>query len=332
MQPVYPKKLRDGDTLCILAPSDPLSNLQEENIAIAQKRLEDLGFHVVYGRHVMDRGPFGPTDAAARVEDLHAAFADPDIKGILCAYGGFSANQMLPLIDWELIARNPKVFMGYSDITALLASIYARTGLVTYHGPNFSDFGMLEGFEYSFEKFCLCLGQKKVYTMDQSPAYSTDAWWWDQEHRNWTENPGIRVYSPGQATGPVLGTNLCTLNLLQGTPYMPPLAGHILFLEDDAIVGGAFPMEFDRNLTSLSQCPGFEDILGLVIGRWMPESNMDDEKMAVILDHLEALTGKPVCFGGDFGHTLPLCTFPVGGLCRLTCTEEGETEIAFLRH
>ena len=122
---------------------------EHDHTAIIEERFERLGLRLGYGEHVGVRDDFDSSPVADRVADLHAAFADPDVAAILTVIGGFNSNELLPYLDWDLIAAHPKVFCGYSDITALQNAILARTGLVTYSGPHWSAFGMRDHFGQS---------------------------------------------------------------------------------------------------------------------------------------------------------------------------------------
>ena len=148
LTPLYPPKLHRGDTVRVIAPS--LSRgvvLEHDHSELTEARFHDLGLALTFGEHVDERDDFDSAAIGSRVADLHAAFADPDVHGILTVIGVFNSNELLPHLDWNLIAQNPKVFCGYSDITALQNAILARTGLVTYSGPHWSTFGMRDHLE-----------------------------------------------------------------------------------------------------------------------------------------------------------------------------------------
>ena len=170
-----------------------------------------------------------------RLEDLHEAFADKQVKGIICAIGGYNSNFLLDIIDWNLIRTNPKFFGGMSDITVLCNAIYSMTGIETYQIPNFRNFGQKLGFEYSLEYF------KKVAMSDDavevlpSSEWSDDKWAKNQEKRKFIKNEGWWILNERAVDGVVVGGNLCSLNLLQGTKYMPEVKGKILFIEDDSM-------------------------------------------------------------------------------------------------
>jgi muramoyltetrapeptide carboxypeptidase len=323
-----PAKLSPGDEVRIIAPSTSLAIISPAVRAAAVERLESLSLRVSFSANCEEIDEFSSSSIASRLDDIHTAFADPNVRGILTAIGGYSSNQLLAYLDFELIAANPKILCGYSDITALGCAIYARTGLVTYSGPHFSTFGMKQGLEYTLEHFRKCLFDEGAYDVQPSGAWSDDPWYQDQEKRTFIPNPGMWVINPGQAQGKLLGGNLCTLNLLQGTPYMPELAGSILMLEDDE---ESYPEVFDRDLQSLIHQPGFEQVQGLAIGRFQNKSQMTPENLGRIIQTKAELALIPVAAGADFGHTTPQLTFPTGGSARLTALE-GEGGLTILEH
>ena len=154
---VIPSKLKKGDEIRIISPSRSMSLLSEDSKVIATERLKKLGFRISFGKHVNESDMFVSSSIKSRIEDLHEAFADNNVKAILTVIGGFNSNQLLKYIDFELIRKNPKIFCGYSDITALQNAILKKTGLVTYSGPHYSTFGMKKGFEHIEEYFKKCL-------------------------------------------------------------------------------------------------------------------------------------------------------------------------------
>ena len=138
---VLANRLKPGDEIRVIAPSASMALVKEEQLDLALTRLKGLGFQISYGEHVYKHDEFYSTSIADRIFDLHTAFLDPNVKAILAAIGGYNANGLLNEIDFELIRNHPKVFCGYSDMTALNLAIYHKTGLVTYSGPHFSTFG-----------------------------------------------------------------------------------------------------------------------------------------------------------------------------------------------
>lgn len=315
---MIPKKLKAGDEVRVIAPSRSMTILGEDCKKIATERLEALGLKVTFGKYVMEADEdYLIASAQHRAEDLNEAFKDKNVKAILTVIGGFNSNQILDLIDYEAIKENPKIFCGFSDITALSNSIYAKTGLVTYSGLHYSSFGMLKGFEYELEYFKKMFFSDEEFEVVSSKEWSDDLWFIDQENREFIPNDGMFVINEGTAEGEIVGGNLCTLNLLQGTKYMPNIENKILFLEDDNMAGKIFLMEFDRNLQSLIHMPEFKTVKALVLGRAEKDCIMTKEKWIKMIKNKPELKNIPVIAGVDFGHTTPIIAFPIGGKARL---------------
>jgi muramoyltetrapeptide carboxypeptidase LdcA involved in peptidoglycan recycling len=322
MQPIIPDKLKKGDEVRVIAPSRSMAILSEHTKKIANQRFNELGLKVSFGKHVMDRDVFDSSSIQARLDDLHSAFQDKNIKAIFTVIGGYNVNQLLDSIDYQLIASNPKILCGYSDITAIQNAIYAKTGLVTYSGLHYSSLGMEQGMDWSFDYLKKCLFSNEPFAIEASQQWSDDAWYLDQTKRHFMPNEGHWILQPGEAEGIILGANLCTFNLLQGTPYMPSLDNTILFLEDDALTGKETAVSFDRDLQSLIHQPGFEKVKGLVIGRFQQASSMNLSLLKTIIQNKKELKGMPIIANVDFGHTDPMITFPVGGTIKVRAKDD----------
>lgn len=327
--PIYPQKLRPGDEIRVIAPSRSLAIISDETRRIANDRFAELGLKLSFGKHVEECDAFSSSSVASRVEDLHEAFQDPNVKGILTVVGGFNSNQLLRDIDWDIIRNNPKIFCGFSDITALSNAIFAKTGLVTYSGTHYATFGMKLYFEYVQDYFKKCLMQDAPYEVEPSREWTDDLWFLDQTARKAIKNEGWWILQEGQATGPTLGGNLCTLNLLQGTEFMPTLTDNVLFLEDDA---ESLPHHFDRDLVSLIQQPGFEQVKAIIIGRFQQESKMSRELLETLISTKKELKGLPVIANVDFGHTNQLITYPIGGEVDVLASYDGQSHIKITKH
>ncbi len=314
MKRTIPEKLKNGDLVRVIAPACSLGIISKENREMANQRFEEMGLRISFGKHIEEIDEFNSSGIESRVEDIHNAFADPDVKAIFPVIGGFNSNQLLRYIDWELIRNRPKVFCGYSDITALNNAIYAKTGLVSYSGPCYSTFAEKKNFEYTLEYFKKCIFSHDLFEVKPSEIWSDDSWYMDQEHRNLIRNEGCLVINEGSAEGTLLGGNLCTLNLLQGTEYMPSLENAILFLEDDET---SKIVDFDRNLQSLIHLPDFSGVKGIVIGRFQKASEVTNELIIKMIRTKRELIHIPVIANVDFGHTQSMITFPIGGMVNI---------------
>ncbi|MEV1172160.1 S66 peptidase family protein [Nonomuraea sp. NPDC049784] len=329
MDVIFPPKLNRGDVVRVVAPSRSRAMVTEhDHTDIIDARFAELGLTLSYGRHVDERDAFDSSSIASRVADLHEAFADPSVAAIMTVIGGYNCNELLPYLDWDLIRANPKILCGYSDITALQNAILARTGLVTYSGPHWSTFGMRDHFEQILRWFTDVMFGSDPIALAPAAHWSDDLWFLDQDKRDLVPNEGWWPLRPGSAEGRVVGGNLCTLNLLQGTPYMPPLDGAMLIVEDDF---ESHPATFARNLTSLLQLPDAAGVRGLAIGRFQPASHMTRSLLEHIIAAQPSLAGIPVLANIDVGHTYPLATFPIGGQAELAVAE-GEVSLTLLRH
>jgi len=323
-----PQKLSAGDEVRVISPATSLAVISAEVRKIALANLEQMNLKITFSKNAEECDLFSSASIASRIEDLHAAFLDPQVKGILTTLGGYNSNQLLRFLDYDLIASHPKILCGYSDITALATAIHAKTGLVTYSGPHFSTFGMRKGLEYTIEMFKKCLLDENPYTLIPSKEWSDDPWFREQENRKFEQNEGYSVINEGHCEGRILGGNLCTLNLLQGTEYMPSLANSILLIEDDF---ESQPLTFDRDLQSLIHQPEFGQVKGVIVGRFQRASNMSRAQLEQIIGSKRELHDIPVVINADFGHTTPQITFPIGGKGKVIAENE-RVEFSILEH
>lgn len=310
---MIPNKLRKGDEIRVIAPSSSLSIVYPEIYEQALSFLKSQGFNITFSKNSREVNELKSSSVSARVDDLHEAFSNPNVKAVLSCLGGFHANQILQHIDYDLIRENPKILCGYSDITALLHAVYVKTGLVTYHGPHFSTFGFPSERQYTQQAFYDCLMCDAPVTV--TPSESAKQY---------------DVIQEGVCEGELVGGNLCTLNLLQGTPYMPDLQNRVLLVEDDNIMGDAFVHEFARNLQSLLQVSGADSVKGIIFGRFDESCKLDKHMIELIIQD-KIPPEIPVVFGVDFGHVYPIITVPVGGSVRLTAKGES-VGIQILKH
>jgi len=305
-------RLQPGNEVRVIAPSDGWRTRREEAYARAKERLEGLGLIVTYGAHIKSQGRFGTGPVADRLADLHDAYRDPNVRLIIALHGGWSANGLLRGMDWELIKANPKPLMGFSDITVLLNALYGRTGTVNYLGPNFSTLGSSHMQDYTFDNV-------RSVVMAEAPLALERSRQWQRTRRGpLSKTRPWQVLQEGKGEGVLIGGNLGTFYLLQGTVNQPVFdRPFILAAEDDDEPGRYSVREFDRRLESLLQLPGARDyIRGLAIGRFQPGSRVTMPDVRAIVTKLELPT-IPVIADVDFGHTAPLLTLPIGGIASL---------------
>lgn len=300
------KKLKRGDHIRVVSPSASIEHIGgfEANLS-AKEALEHLGFTVSFSSNYLEHDLFDSASIKSRVADLHEAFLDDSVDAILATIGGYNSNELLPYLDYDLIAKHPKIICGYSDSTAFLIAIYAKTGIETYMGPSYSSFKMKEGQEYQTRMWLHALTQDS-YDLIPSEEWSSDPWYDPSQPRHFMPTEW-KIYNKGQATGTVIGGNLSTFSLLHGTEFAPQVDEYLLFVEeaeeDDYI-------EFTRHLASLLQV--YKNPKGLIIGRFPKECQMTEELLLAILDKHPILQTIPVLYDVDFAHTQPLFTITIG--------------------
>lgn len=332
---IIPEKLKKGDEIRVVSPAQSLSLVSEENILLAKKKLEKEGFIVTFSKNCRETDMFISSSVQSRVDDLHEAFADKNVKAILTAIGGFNSNQLLKYLDYELIKNNPKILCGYSDITVLTNAITAKTGLVTYAGPHFSTWAMKKESEYNEKYFKKCLVADDVnkdgFVLESSETWSNDLWFLNQEKRDIRKNKEMIVLNEGSAEGKILGGNLGTFTLLTGTEFMPDLVDSILFIEDEGSLGAGFAVDFDRNLQALIHQKGFNKVKGIVIGMFPKDVGMTLKKIKHIINTKKELKNIPIVANTNFGHNNPIFTFPIGGTM-IMITKVDKVELKVLKH
>lgn len=294
-----PKRLAAGDTVALVSPASATFN--SVDLQIATESLQALGFKVKPGRHMMERHGYLAGDDKARADDINAAFSDKSVAAVHAIRGGWGSARVLPHLDFDAIRRNPKVLIGYSDITALLLSIYARTGLVTFHGP--IGLGRWDTWSLDYYKRVLMNGEQVTYANKQ--GISGD--------RNSLTQVEFRTQTitPGKARGRLLGGNLTVLTTILGSPYLPDWDGAILFCED--VREDLYRV--DRMLTQLKLAGVLGKIKGFVFGG-CSECGPGEGFGALTLeeifaDHIKPLE-IPAWQGAMIGHAQPQWTLPEG--------------------
>jgi muramoyltetrapeptide carboxypeptidase len=277
---IKPARLKEGDRIGILAPAGPV--LQAE-IQRGLNFLESRGFEPVCSPHLFDREGYLAGEDKARLKDLHAMFRDRTIKAVLCARGGYGTHRILQNLDYPLLSRNPKIFVGYSDITALLIALFKKSGIITIHGPMLRDLLKGEG-----RNATLLI---KLMTSDELVTVNF---------------PSGTAVKKGRAEGVVLGGNLSLICHLIGTPFLPAFKGKLLFLEER----GEPLYRIDRMLTHLLLTGELEKCAGLMVGTFEecedPASVIDLVRERCSKLHMPILTGFPV------GHGMENVPLPIG--------------------
>lgn len=296
--PVRPKRLSSGDTVALVAPASATFN--SVDLEIARESLQGLGLTVKVGRNLLARHGYLAGTDRERAADINDFFKDGSVRAVLPIRGGWGSSRVLPYLDFDAIARNPKILLGYSDITALLLAVHARTGLVTFHGPN--GLGRWDAWSVEFFKRVLVNGEAVTY---QNPKGISDKNSLAQiEHR-------VQTITPGTARGRLIGGNLTVLTTTLGSPYLPSWDGAILFLED--VREDLYRV--DRMFTQLKLAGVLQQIRGLVFGTCAecgPGEGFGSLTLEEIFaDHVKPLA-IPAWSGAMIGHQMQQWTVPVG--------------------
>ena len=294
--PVKPARLKEGDTVGLVMPSfaqwDPVP------LDILLDTLKALGLKARVGKHVFDRRGYFAGRDEDRAADLNAMFADPEVNAIHCVRGGWGAARLLPLLDWNTIARHPKIIVGYSDITALLLPLFAKTGLVTFHGPVGAS--TWNAFNLDWMRRVLWNGEAATFANAKEPNDTL------VPVRNRT-----RTITSGKARGRLLGGNLTVFTTIIGSGYLPDFKDCILFLED---VEEA-PYSLDRMFTQLKLAGILSQAKGIVWGtcdKCDPGQGFGSLTIPDVLeDHVRPL-GVPAYSGAMIGHVDRQFTLPLG--------------------
>jgi len=305
---IKPKRLAPGDTVVLVSPANATFNTVE--LDIARESLEALGFKVRQSGHMLERHGYLAGQDQARADDINKAFADSSVACVHAIRGGWGSARLLPYLDFEAIRRNPKVLIGYSDITALLLSVHAKTGLITFHGP--IGLGRWDPYSLDYYKRVLFNGEQVTYSNKQGLSADRNALT-QVEFRT-------RTITPGKARGRLLGGNLTVLTTILGSPYLPDWDNAILFCED--VREDLYRV--DRMLTQLKLAGVLGKIKGFVFGGCSECGPGDGNYGALTLeeifaDHIQPL-GVPAWSGAMIGHGQPQWTVPEGAQVEIDAT------------
>lgn len=322
---ILPPRLPEGGTIGLCALSSPLSICTAPSVQAALGFLGRKGFTLEEAPNLYQQeGVEVAGTPQERVNSVHRFFADPKIDAILSFWGGYQTNEILDLLDFDLIARNPKPLIGFSDTTALQNAIYAKTKLVTFSGAAAISFAHpTHPPTYTWESLRdVVMRGEEGLTFESSTWFSESAWWRNEDMlREVTVSKGWQGYRNGVVEGRLIGGNLQTLLRLAGTEYWPSCKDAILVLEE-AI--GAPSGRIFSSFAQLRQMGVFNQIQGLIVGRFGQRSQMTGAS-PILTDLLDKYLGDrdfPVLYDVDFGHTEPSLTLPIGGLVRLDATSK----------
>jgi len=297
-----PLRLKAGDTVGLISPASPLGDTFD--MALVTETILAMGLKPKLGAHALDRAGYLAGEDKARAADLNSMYADRDVKAVFAVRGGWGCARILPHIDWSVVSANPKLLLGYSDITALHMAFAAKAGFGTLHGPNAGGaWGKL-----SWDNF------RAVAFDGGASTYANPV---GKDDRLVQRSGRIRTLRGGKARGRLLGGNLTVLTALMGTPYLPDFEGAILFLED---VDEA-EYRIDRMLTQLSLGGVLGKVAGVVFGQCTNCSGggntLGGFTLSEVLEHHFAPLGVPVFQGLEFGHIDNQFTLPVGAMAEI---------------
>jgi len=293
---IRPKRLKKGDLVGLINPAGATSH--PDQAQVAREAIAALGLRTVFGDHLFDRYGYLAGKDEDRAADINTFFADPEVQAVLALRGGWGCNRLLPLLDYDVIRKNPKVLMGMSDITGLLLAVHTKTGLVDFYGPT----GSSSWSEFTTDQAKRVLFDGEAVSMHNKVG-SAD--------RLVQTGNRVLTITPGKARGRLLGGNLSVLVALVGSEYLPDFKGSILFLEDVR----EEVYRVDRMLTQLALAGVLEQIAGFVFGRCTdcePGQTYGSLTLEQVLaDHIGPL-GIPAWYGSMIGHIKDKFTVPLG--------------------
>ncbi len=301
------KSLQKGDTIGIIAPSNPITEDRKYLLYNAIKKFEDLGFKVILSKNCSNIDKYGVSagEPEDRADDFNEMFSNPEIKAIYCAHGGDTANQILSLIDYNLIKQNPKIFIGMSDIDVLHLAINTKTNLIVFQG---SDPKSGRGFDLDIDYTWKNFQNRLIDKSKRIPASS--------------ERICVRK---GISEGKIIGCNLSSILKLAGTPFFPDFENSILFLEGYS----ENTKKVICKLQQLKEIGVFDKIKGIVIGyvlgfqdkEWVEKNNIKVKYEDIVLDITKEYT-FPILKTNDFGHHSPNCYLPIGAKVKINATDK----------
>lgn len=303
---IRPNPLKKGDKIALIGVSSPTP---KDRIEISIKAMEELGFEVILGESAKGYHGFLSGSDELRASDINNMFEDKSIKGIFAIRGGYGASRILDMLDYDMIKKNPKVFAGYSDVTALHNVFNEKCKLITFHTPMAST-----EFYKGVDDYTMNYFKKNIF---------------NDEPLGILKNPigqEIKTLVSGKAMGKLVGGNLSLIASSMGTPYELDTKGKILFLEDV----DESPYRIDRMLLQLKQCGKFKDASGIILGAWTncePKKDENSLSLTEVFEELIKPEGKPIIYDLACGHCMPTMSIPLGVNVKI---DTGNNEILVL--
>lgn len=323
-------QLQQGDTIGFFSPSTPITALTPKRFEIGKSILESKGFRLKAGSLTGQKDYYRSGTIKARADELNALIRDPEVRCIMSTIGGSNSNAIVPYIDYEVFKRDPKIIIGFSDVTAILLAIYAQTGISTYYGPALvASFGELPPFnELTFESFRRVFmdvdGNQKPIIYDAPKVWTDEYISWEEQTRGKEEWPNRWLtLKSGKATGRLIAGNLNTMKGIWGSVYMPEIKqGDILMIEDADKTASIV----EKNFALLKANGVFDRIGGLILGKHSGfNDNGTGRKPYDILLEVLGDFNFPLLADFDSAHTHPMLTMPIGATIELDATEQKVT-------
>ena len=328
---IIPERLKKGETIGFISPSAGPHPKASHRINQAKKSLEHLGYKVAIAKNALKSESYVSSSVEERVQDIHDMFLDPEVKMVMCTIGGNNSNQLLKYINYDLIRNNPKIFIGYSDITVLHYALMTQANLATFCGPcAMTQFGEFpDVLDYTLKYFNLAVTQKdenKSYKIEQSNTWTEEFLDWfqkkDQERpRKLNSNTGYEWLVKGKSEGEILGGTILSLNHLVGTKYWRDPKDTIFFLDILQEDGSLDEVSIDAFLTDFDNQGLFDSIKGLIVGRFANCTAELGERIRGLIIKLTEHKGYPVLFNANVGHVDPIITLRYGSKVSLDSSE-----------
>ena len=299
---IKPNKLNIGDTIGVVAPSNPIIGDNIEELQTAKKMIENAGFHVKFSKNLFSNTNGYSATAKEKADDINEMFADKNVKMIWCAKGGENSNSVFDYLDYEMIEKNPKIVCGFSDITSLTNVLNLKTGLVTFSGTNFKTVATDET-DYSYKQVIKRFVECSLDLGEDDDKYIT--------------------INDGEAEGILIGGNLTLIRGLTSGKYSLDFSNKILFIEDLGFE--AMPTLISNHLYYMKQNGVFDNIRGLWIGNYEHESNISLEK--IVLDTIGDNCDFPIIKSNNFGHIDRKTVIPIGTMARINTKKDKKIEL-----
>lgn len=323
---MLPRKLRSGDAIAVFSPSSPATATAPTRYRRGRAYLEEKDLRFIEGERTGKRDFYRSGSIAERAQELNALIRNPEVRCIMAAIGGMNSNSLLPYLDYEALMRDPKIIVGYSDVTALLLGVYARTGLTTYYGPAVvASFGELPPWvDWTWSAFAdVAMGMARPPHALPVPDQWTEEFidWETQSRAKRGVANELRTLHGGRVRGRLIGGNLNTMQGILGTPYMPKIREGDVLLIEDSLKDAA---DVERSFSLLKLSGVFERIGGLILGKHELFDDLGSGRRPwEILMEVMGNVDFPVLAQFDCCHTHPMLTLPIG--CEVELDADAQT-------